>query len=680
MNRLLRFSPARLALAYFLLTVLVLALFAIPLWYAWRVNLSTFRAYVPGEAVQRFVDVFERDGASGLVAAMDSRLPLVRDDVVMVFADPSKRRLAGSLTLWPPEIPDAPGTYGLVISVGGGDTTRVVASHVTLRGGYHLLVGRESIRFESLVTSFWHGIVGAITIALMVGAVIGWMIRRALLSEVREISRTASAITEGDLTRRVPARGGSAELDTLAQTVNIMLEQLARQNFLLKDEVAVRRQAEQALHAAQSGLEGLVARRTAELAQANQWLMAQHVVTQTLAEAATLEQAVPNVLRAVCEFLKWDFGALWSIDREKDLLRCAEVWHKESVAVPQFAAMTFASTFARGVGLPGRVWDSRAPVCIPDVVHDANFVRAPIAAREGLHTAFWFPVLLGGEVLGVVEFLSREIQSPDQDLLDMMATLGSQIGQFIERKRAEDGLRLAQTELTHVARIATLGELTTSIAHEINQPLGAVVNNASACLRWLSAQNLEEARRSTALVIANGHRASEIIGRIRALAQKSPTRRDWLDLNETIHEITAIVHDDVQRHGVTLTTVLGRDLPLVLADRVQLQQVMLNLMINAIEAMSGSAEGSRDLVLRSSLGPTQGLLVSVEDSGPGLDLKNLDHLFDAFYTTKAHGLGMGLAISRSIVEAHGGRLWATANVPTGAVFRFTLPLEAGTAT
>ncbi len=139
MKRLLRFSPARLALAYFLLAVLVLALFAIPLWYAWRVNLSTFRAYVPGEAVQRFVDVFERDGAGGLAAAMDSQPPLVRGDVVMAFADPSNQRLAGSLPLWPPEIPDAPGTYGLLISVGGGEATRVVVSHVRLRGGYHLM-------------------------------------------------------------------------------------------------------------------------------------------------------------------------------------------------------------------------------------------------------------------------------------------------------------------------------------------------------------------------------------------------------------------------------------------------------------------------------------------------------------------------------------------------------------
>ena len=184
----------------------------------------------------------------------------------------SKLRLAGNLPAWPAEVPDAPGTYGLVIGLGGGSTMRVVASHVRLPGGYHLLMGRESVRFESLVERFWYGIAGAMGIVLVLGAVIGWLIRRALLFEVHEISRTASAIVEGDLSRRVATRGGSAELDTLARTVNGMLEQLARQNVQLESEIAVRRQAEQALHRAHDDLEGLVAERTAQLAQANESL------------------------------------------------------------------------------------------------------------------------------------------------------------------------------------------------------------------------------------------------------------------------------------------------------------------------------------------------------------------------------------------------------------------------
>jgi PAS domain S-box-containing protein len=410
-----------------------------------------------------------------------------------------------------------------------------------------------------------------------------------------------------------------------------------------------------------------------ERKQDEQRLMTQHTVTQLLAGAATLEKVTPEILQTVCEFLQWDVGALWRIDREAGVLRCVEIWHKESVTIPEFEAISRERTFMRGIGLPGRVWSSQEPAYIPDVVHDVNFSRAPIAAREGLHAAFAFPILLGGEVLGVMEFFSHEIRQPEQDLLAMMATVGSQIGQFIERKRAEDALRHAQMELTHVTRVATLGEMTASIAHEINQPLSAIANSASACLRWLDAQKLEEARRSASRVIAESHRASEIIGRIRELAKKAPPRKDWLDVNETIHEVIALVQNGVQRNRIAVEAQLSDDVPLISADRVQLQQVILNLMMNAIEAIGGG-EGPRELLIRSGVDGSQGVLVSVQDSGPGLDPNNLDHLFDAFYTTKPQGLGMGLAISRSLVEAHGGRLWASANAPHGAVFQFTLPI------
>ena len=243
-----------------------------------------------------------------------------------------------------------------------------------------------------------------------------------------------------------------------------------------------------------------------------------------------------------------------------------------------------------------------------------------------------------------------------------------------ETKNSQEALTKAQVELAHVARVGTLGEMTASIAHEINQPLGAVVNSASACLRWLDAHKLEEARRSASRVIAEGHRAGEIIGRIRALAKKAPPRKDWLDVNETIHEVIALAQSGVQRNGVALETQLSDDVPLILADRIQLQQVILNLMMNAIEAMSGAGEGPRELWVSSEKVESTDVLIAVRDSGPGLDPKSLDHLFDAFYTTKPEGLGMGLAISRSLIEAHGGRLWATANAPHGAVFQFTLPI------
>jgi PAS domain S-box-containing protein len=242
------------------------------------------------------------------------------------------------------------------------------------------------------------------------------------------------------------------------------------------------------------------------------------------------------------------------------------------------------------------------------------------------------------------------------------------------RKQAEDELRKSQGELAHIARVMTMGELVASIAHEVNQPLASVVNSASACLRWLDAQKLEEARRSASRAIAEGHRASEIISRIRALAKKAPPLKDWLDVNETIHEVIALARSEIQRNGVALETQLSEDVPVILADRVQLQQVILNLVVNAIEAMNGVGEGLRELLVRSGTEESSHVVISVQDSGPGFDPKRLEHLFDAFYTTKPHGLGMGLSISRSIIDAHGGRLRASTNLPCGAVFQFTLPI------
>ena len=411
-----------------------------------------------------------------------------------------------------------------------------------------------------------------------------------------------------------------------------------------------------------------------ERKQAEQRLVAQHTVTQILAQAATLQEATAKILRAVCECLVWDVGALWSLDKEAGVLRCVEVWHKESIEVAEFEATSHATTFIPGIGLPGRVWFSREPLYIPDVVRDANFPRAPIAAREVLHAAFGFPILLGGEVLGVMEFFSYEIRQPDQDLLDMMATIGSQIGQFIERKRAEDALHHAQVELAHVTRVATLGEMTASIAHEVNQPLTAVIANANASLRWLAAAtpNLDEARNAVSRIVRDGNRAGEVIARIRALVQKTDTEKVRLDINQTIQEVVLLMQNEAVRKGVAIRMDLATNVPPVLGDRIQLQQVILNLVMNGIEAMDTVTDRPREMVIRSSAHESDQLLVAVQDSGVGIDSQNLEKIFDTFYTTKSQGMGMGLAISRSIVENHGGRLWAVPNDGPGATFQFTL--------
>jgi PAS domain S-box-containing protein len=242
-----------------------------------------------------------------------------------------------------------------------------------------------------------------------------------------------------------------------------------------------------------------------------------------------------------------------------------------------------------------------------------------------------------------------------------------------ERKRTEEALRKSQADLAHVARVATLGEMSASIAHEVNQPLAGIVTNANASLRWLSAAkpNLDEARQALGRIVRDGNRAAEVIARIRALVQKTATEKVRLDMNEAIQEVVSLAQVELRRTRVALRTELG-DLPPVLGDRVQLQQVVLNLIMNGIEAMNAVEDRPRELIINTQSGDMDQVCVVVQDSGIGLDPKNMERIFDAFYTSKSGGLGMGLAISRSIVENHGGRLWASPNDGPGATFRFTL--------
>lgn len=246
-----------------------------------------------------------------------------------------------------------------------------------------------------------------------------------------------------------------------------------------------------------------------------------------------------------------------------------------------------------------------------------------------------------------------------------------------DRKRAEEALQKAQAELAHVTRVTTMGALTSSIAHEVNQPLAAVVTNANAALRWLASQppDIDEVRETLHRILRDGQRAGEVIGRVRALLKKTPIVSMQVDLNTLIEDTIALVHGEVRRHRILVRTELAHDLPPVTGDRVQLQQVILNLLMNGIDAMKKVTDGPRELLISSSLEAAGYVLVAVQDTGAGLEPESSERVFEAFYTTKAEGLGMGLAICRSIIEAHGGRLWAGANDPSGAVFQFRLPSD-----
>lgn len=246
-------------------------------------------------------------------------------------------------------------------------------------------------------------------------------------------------------------------------------------------------------------------------------------------------------------------------------------------------------------------------------------------------------------------------------------------------KQAEQELRQAQADLVHITRVTTLGELTASIAHEVNQPIAAVATNAAAGLGWLEAEppDLDKVRATLGYIVHDAERAGDVMHRIRALAKKAPLRLARVDVNEAALEVIALTRSELVRHGVSLQTQLATGLPLIEGDRIQLQQVILNLILNAVEAMSSIDNGTREVRISSGREASNAVLVTVRDFGPGLDPQSVDRLFEAFYTTKPSGLGMGLAICRSIIQAHGGRLWATANEPRGAVFQFTLPLERG---
>jgi C4-dicarboxylate-specific signal transduction histidine kinase len=271
-----------------------------------------------------------------------------------------------------------------------------------------------------------------------------------------------------------------------------------------------------------------------------------------------------------------------------------------------------------------------------------------------------------------IHVLGHPVLGTSGNLVEFVGT----VIDITERKRAAEALHEAQGALAHANRATTLGMLGASIAHEVNQPLGAITSSAAAGSRWLSAQppDLDKARRSLERIANDGRRASEVINRLRALVKRQEPRKDRFDLNEAILEVLALTDHEVRRNDILVETTLAADLPQVEGDRIQIQQIILNLVVNAIEAMRAVDDRRRQLAIGCAREGANAVRVEVRDSGPGVDPSHADRLFEAFYTTKAEGMGMGLSISRAIIEAHGGRLWVGPNEPHGAAFCFSLPI------
>jgi PAS domain S-box-containing protein len=316
-------------------------------------------------------------------------------------------------------------------------------------------------------------------------------------------------------------------------------------------------------------------------------------------------------------------------------------------------------------------------VIVSDIATDPLWADyRELALAHGLRACWSTPILSKeGGVMGTFAIYYRGPRSPDPQEQNLMEQITNLASIAVEREQAEEALHKAQAELAHVTRVMTMGELVASIAHEVNQPLGAIVTNGHVCVRLLSreAPDLEKLREVIGRMIDDGMRASEVIKRIRDLMHKSPVEKTTLNLNETIREVLALVGSDMLRSGIELKSELAADLPSVLGDRVQLQQVILNLILNARDAMSEGQPDRRELQISSEESKSGTVVVAVRDTGHGLKPKEAARIFDPFFTTKTEGMGLGLSISRTIIEAHGGTLWATQNESKGATIHFTLP-------
>jgi GAF domain-containing protein len=305
-------------------------------------------------------------------------------------------------------------------------------------------------------------------------------------------------------------------------------------------------------------------------------------ITQSVHRSINLQEVLENAAQAMRKNIdKVDRVAIYLVEGDEAVLRTPEGfpdWYvKSSRKIPYPGGLTW-KTIIEG-----------KPMYVADV--DQDTVIGTPGRELGIKSYVSMPILFEGKAVGAVIIASHQKNTFNEDEIKLLEIVAQQVGTAINNAQKAEALQKAQAELAHVARLATLGEMIASIAHEINQPLAAVVNNASACLRWLKVQNLEEARKSAEVIIADGHRASEIIGRIRALAKKAPTRKEWLDINDAIRDVIALVRSEAQRNGVVIETHFSDDMPLMLGDRIELQQLVLNLMMNAIEAMSGVGDG-----------------------------------------------------------------------------------------
>src|SRR6266446_1219826 len=398
-------------------------------------------------------------------------------------------------------------------------------------------------------------------------------------------------------------------------------------------------------------------------------------ILEMIARDAPLEEILENLVRVVEAQFAGLLCSVLLLDDDGQHVR-----HGAAPSLPKaYTKAIDGLCIGPKAGSCGTAMYRREPVIVTDILRDPLWEPyRGVAEPYGFRACWSTPILAhSGNALGSFAMYYREPRSPspaETRALEMATHLG---GIAIERKLAREErerLRQAQADLAHINRVTTMGELTASLAHEIRQPITAAVLNSNTCLRWLTRDHpdLEEAREASSRVVKDATRAAEIIARVRLVFKKGVAQRELVDVNELIREMTILLRNEISRHSISVRTELAETLPQVMGDRVQFQQVMMNLIMNSIDAMK-DVEGTRELTINSRRAEGEQVMVSVSDSGVGLPSLQADQIFNAFFSTKAHGTGMGLRISRSIVESHGGRLWAGDNSQRGASFYITLP-------
>jgi len=412
-----------------------------------------------------------------------------------------------------------------------------------------------------------------------------------------------------------------------------------------------------------------------------QRLAMEQAVTRILAESQTMADACSNLLQTIAESMRWDLALFWTVDRNQQALTCLETWHRPAKEFARFIEHSRKLVLARGNDLPGRVWGQKEPMWMSDMTKANDSSRKQSALDEGLHGAFAFPIMLRDEILAVAEFVGEEIREEDRDLLKMVQALGSEVGQFIERVRAEEALRRSEERLRDQAqeleqqlmasgRLVAVGELTASMAHEFNNPLGIILGFAQGLLSTMDPS--EESYRHVQIIAEEAKRCERLVQELLEFGRPKSADFALTKIDEIINKTVDLISSHAAKNNVEIVTTIAEGLPRIYVDAQQLQQVILNLCLNAVDAMPTGGK----LTLGAARDSTSRITITVADTGYGIDPETAPKIFQPFFTAKKRrGLGLGLSICDKIVRAHGGRITVESQPGEGTTFAVRLPLD-----